>query len=41
LSTINRMNVSIAIVGRPSVNTSRPVCSNSKRQRSTIGHSTS
>jgi hypothetical protein len=39
LSTINRTYVSIAIVGRPSVNTARPVCSNSRRQHRTAGHS--
>jgi hypothetical protein len=41
LSTINRMYVSIAIVGRPSVNTARPVCSNSRRQHCTTGHNNS
>jgi hypothetical protein len=41
LSTINRTYVSNAIVGRPSVSTARPVCSNSWRHRSTNGHSNS
>jgi hypothetical protein len=34
LSTINRTYVSIAIVGRPSVNTNRPVSTTSTRNRS-------
>jgi hypothetical protein len=38
LSTINRTYISSAIVGRPSVSTSRPVSRNSCRQRSTNGH---
>jgi hypothetical protein len=41
LSTINRTKLSIAIVGRPSLKTSRPVSTNSERQRSTIGHNNS
>ena len=35
------MYVSSAIVGRPSVNTNRPVSRNSCRQRSTNGHNNS
>jgi hypothetical protein len=41
LSTINLTYVSSAIVGRPSVNTNRPVSRDSRCQRSTNGHNNS